>query len=61
MTNIGDYEIRRPPGKGDMGEVYRAIETKLNRISEPQDRAPEHRWRFPCGDLHDRILRNGGR
>src|SRR5215813_879592 len=30
-TKLGPYEIIAPIGSGGMGEVYRALDTKLNR------------------------------
>ena len=32
-TKLGPYEILAPIGAGGMGEVYRALDTKLNRPS----------------------------
>ena len=29
-TKLGPYEIQSPPGWGGMGEVYRAIDTRLD-------------------------------
>jgi serine/threonine protein kinase len=31
-TRLGSYEILAPIGAGGMGEVYRAKDTKLNRV-----------------------------
>ena len=30
-TRLGPYEVREPIGAGGMGEVYRALDTRLNR------------------------------
>ncbi len=31
--NFGPYEIQSPLGAGGMGEVYRALDTRLNRTA----------------------------
>jgi eukaryotic-like serine/threonine-protein kinase len=31
-TKLGPYEIHSPIGAGGMGEVYRARDTRLNRV-----------------------------
>jgi serine/threonine protein kinase len=31
-TRLGPYEILAPVGSGEMGEVYRAKDTRLDRI-----------------------------
>ncbi len=31
-TKLGPYEIQSPLGAGGMGEVYRARDTRLNRV-----------------------------
>src|SRR5664279_4564219 len=31
-TRLGPYEIQSPIGAGGMGEVYRALDTRLDRI-----------------------------
>lgn len=31
-TKLSHYQIREPIGKGGMGEVYRARDTKLDRV-----------------------------
>jgi eukaryotic-like serine/threonine-protein kinase len=51
-TRLGPYEILAPAGAGEMGEVYRARDTRLNRIVAirilPQHlaRSPESRESF---------------
>jgi serine/threonine protein kinase len=31
-TRLGPYEIQSPLGAGGMGEIYRALDTRLQRI-----------------------------
>src|SRR5213082_3331181 len=51
-TRLGPYEIREPIGAGGMGEVYRARDTRLERVVAikvlPAETAsrPEVRQRF---------------
>ena len=33
-TTLGPYEIQAPLGAGGMGEVYQALDTRLERRSE---------------------------
>ena len=35
-NRLGNYEIVGPLGKGGMGEVYRAMETKLDPEANPR-------------------------
>jgi eukaryotic-like serine/threonine-protein kinase len=39
-TKLGPYEIQSPLGTGGMGEVYRAVDTRLNRIVAVKILAP---------------------
>jgi len=51
-TKLGPYEIQSPLGAGGMGEVYRALDTRLNRtvaikiLPEHLSGSPEARQRF---------------
>src|SRR5262245_42771191 len=51
-TRLGTYEIRLPLGSGGVGEVYRAIDTKLGRsvaikVLRPEvSKDTEHLMRF---------------
>ena len=38
-TRLGPYEVLSPLGAGEMGEVYRARDSRLRReVANPQDR-----------------------
>jgi hypothetical protein len=41
-TKLGPYEILAPHGAGGMGEVYRARDTRLDRVVDP--RPPPEPW-----------------
>jgi len=45
-TRLGPYEILAPIGAGGMGEVYRARDTRLDRIVAIRILHPAHRGRF---------------
>jgi TolB-like protein/Tfp pilus assembly protein PilF/predicted Ser/Thr protein kinase len=45
-TRLGPYEIESPLGAGAMGEVYKALDTRLDRIVAIKQLTPEHRERF---------------
>jgi len=51
-TKLGPYEIQSPLGAGGMGEVYRALDTRLDRpvaikiLPDPLSQNPEARQRF---------------
>ena len=53
-TRLGPYEIQSPLGAGGMGEVYRAVDTRLNRtvavkiLSKMLAETAESRARFEC-------------
>jgi eukaryotic-like serine/threonine-protein kinase len=51
-TKLGPYEVQSPLGAGGMGEVYRAVDTRLDRIvaikilPEHLSQSPEAKQRF---------------
>ena len=45
-TRLGPYEIESAIGAGGMGEVYKALDTRLDRIVAIKQLTPEHRERF---------------
>lgn len=45
-TRLGPYEIESAIGAGGMGEVYKALDTRLERIVAIKHLTPEHRERF---------------
>ncbi|HEX2454714.1 MAG TPA: protein kinase [Vicinamibacterales bacterium] len=45
-TRLGPYEIESPLGTGGMGEVYKALDTRLDRIVAIKQLTPEYRERF---------------
>src|SRR5436309_9764409 len=51
-TKLGPYEIQSPLGAGGMGEVYRAIDTRLDRtvaikiLPDHLSQSPEAKQRF---------------
>ena len=53
-TRLGPYEILAPIGAGGMGEVYKAKDTRLDRIvaikvlPEHLAESPERKQRFEC-------------
>ena len=45
-AHLGPYEIQALIGTGGMGEVYKALDTRLDRIVAIKQLTPEHRERF---------------
>ena len=63
---LGPYEILAPIGKGGMGEVWKARDTRLNRLVAIKQIKGEHSARFEqearaiAALNHPHILRAGG-
>jgi serine/threonine protein kinase len=45
-TQLGPYTLLSPIGAGGMGEVWKARDTRLDRIVAVKRLNPEHRKRF---------------